>query len=1298
MARPVTVSYINNIFDPHRSRETHELEPGKYVSAYIQELHPLPTVVGDWTVAVNGQLYDDYTNIVLAPDDSLVFCATPKGGGGGGGDKNPLEIVARVAVMVVAAVATAYMPQTAPIWAKMLVATAITTAGGLLINSIFPVQSPGLSGLNSPRDSIENSPTYGWQITENPKRVGQTLPVLYGKHKVIPPLCSHYVETRGNKQYFNGLYAIAGHYLNDITDIKINDQPIDNYDEVWIERRFGYNEQEPISNFDSLRTDVGIQTKFSTDWVVRQTGDCDRWGIGLVAPRGIYYANNKGGLNTLTIPIYTQYRKVGDATWRDWLGHTSFIQSGAFFQKEGTYVFSVRGTNLAHKIFKGATIRSYKNGEVYSEHKVRKTKIDERVVGTYRNFHIISREVVYYTTENIYENCSIVYVTGDPLPSGMDNYQYANPTTISGKQSSPKRWFFEIPEPEEGYGAYEYRFKFTEAPPSSSRYGSEIFLEYHQEVVDEELTYPNTALLSVRALATDQLSGAQPKITCVGERHTIFEDKAATNPAWASMHMLQDSVNGGGVPINRIVESKFEEWAEQCNNNNLTCNINFDTPRNFKNALDTIGTLGRGQVIQMGSDFTCITDFPDTAVQHFIFGMGNIEEDSFSEQWLPMQDRADEIEITYWDAEDDWERKTLTIQQEDYDTAEREINSQSIQLVGCTDRSMAARHAKMALNKNRWLTLTANWTADVDALACTIGDVVKVSHDLPQWGYSGRIIEAGVDYVKLDREVDISARTDYALEIKYSDDTTVVKNVLVVSDTTTDTLYPDSNFDTIPEQYDIFLFGELNRTSRKFKIINIRKYNDLKREIEAIEYVPEAYNDYASIPLPPSTGLFEIKGLYVQESWISGPDGSGISVIDASWRSDQGVTWNIWLREEDNEWKLVGSTQETYYRISEPLNRNSLYTVAVSFARPELGKQEQVYIRGKEAPPSDVQNFYALQSGGNIVLRWDHIPDIDLWGYEIREGLNWQEGKIIANNIQGNVYSYVPNKSGDHRFLIKAKDNSEIYSVNATSYDITVLEFEGLNVVLEQDEIPDNVSDAVDIFNYALTDDESKLIWLPGANDTHFANATDQDTRLTDYEGDVDLGYYTSKVFDLTAIVNFTLRLNAEYKATIVNVTDQTYPDRVDTTYPQDTDTSITSLSFPVLYYRISDDNINWSDWQEYKEPTQTVGRYIQLKASMDIDSDQVEFYYNQISTIADVPDKISDKQDVTISSSGETFDLSTDFGVTILVKYTVSTETLGTAPKYPVIDKRTGEFDVMLYDHNGSATSGNVDLTVRGF
>lgn len=55
-------------------------------------------------------------------------------------------------------------------------------------------------------------------------------------------------------------------------------------------------------------------------------------------------------------------------------------------------------------------------------------------------------------------------------------------------------------------------------------------------------------------------------------------------------------------------------------------------------------------------------------VQCFTFGMGNILKDSFKQTFLPILDRANVIEITYYDANLDYDPTIIEVSSGNYDS------------------------------------------------------------------------------------------------------------------------------------------------------------------------------------------------------------------------------------------------------------------------------------------------------------------------------------------------------------------------------------------------------------------------------------------------------------------------------------------------------------------------------------------------------------------------------------------------------------------------------------------------------
>lgn len=82
---------------------------------------------------------------------------------------------------------------------------------------------------------------------------------------------------------------------------------------------------------------------------------------------------------------------------------------------------------------------------------------------------------------------------------------------------------------------------------------------------------PGVALLAINAMATDQLNGSFPTITCLVNNTGSIKPK--NNPAWACYDLLKRE----GIPDSDINMTKFQEWADYCTQKGLTVGLYLDS-------------------------------------------------------------------------------------------------------------------------------------------------------------------------------------------------------------------------------------------------------------------------------------------------------------------------------------------------------------------------------------------------------------------------------------------------------------------------------------------------------------------------------------------------------------------------------------------------------------------------------------------------------------------------------------------------------------------------------------------------
>src|SRR3990172_3389741 len=257
-------------------------------------------------------------------------------------------------------------------------------AGGLVVNSLFGPSVPDMPGAGS----FDDSPTYSWSPVGNMLVEGGVLPVIFGTHRVIPPLIGRYIETIGDKQFFNLSFAVAGNPVDSIGSVRINDTAISQFQGVTYETRLGAVTQQLLQHFGDTRLDVpvGVKLTWPDDWSIGEvyyeddlvtyggsfwrslqdsnTGHTPSegswWTVdgnwttrqtsgntveGLIVtfslPRGLFYANSSGGTDPQTVKINVEYKPIPTV----WDSGTTYL-AGQRVTYGGTEWKSIQGDNL----------------------------------------------------------------------------------------------------------------------------------------------------------------------------------------------------------------------------------------------------------------------------------------------------------------------------------------------------------------------------------------------------------------------------------------------------------------------------------------------------------------------------------------------------------------------------------------------------------------------------------------------------------------------------------------------------------------------------------------------------------------------------------------------------------------------------------------------------------------------------------------------------------------------------------------------------------------------------------------
>ena len=310
----VYFNYITNPFQPNKGRICRALKGKMSVWDLIKSQKvdlSRPTICFIDGLVV---LRKDW-NFLINPS-SIVSLVTLPQGGGGGKSSNPVQVVLTVAVIVASvytggAVAAAY----GAVWGGVA-AAAVSIGGSFLVNTFVPTPKPSLNGSSS--SSIASaSPTYSLQAQGNQARLGNPIPVVYGRHLIYPDFASQpYYAYANDEQYVYQVHCIGQGYY-DVEKIRIEDTPISSFEEIT------YQIINPGQSNTLFRDDVVTSPEVAGQELLKDNtigpfvlnpteSVIDKIEIDVACQRGLYYATDSGSLNTKSVQWRVQARKIDD--------------------------------------------------------------------------------------------------------------------------------------------------------------------------------------------------------------------------------------------------------------------------------------------------------------------------------------------------------------------------------------------------------------------------------------------------------------------------------------------------------------------------------------------------------------------------------------------------------------------------------------------------------------------------------------------------------------------------------------------------------------------------------------------------------------------------------------------------------------------------------------------------------------------------------------------------------------------------------------------------------------------------
>jgi len=1210
-------------------------------------------------------------------------------------------------------------------FAATVAAGAIVGVGlSFLSGALFPVESPD----NSANQGQASSPTLNISGTSNQVRAGSPVPYHIGTNRYIPPLAAQPVkEANGKDVYLNQVFMV-GYAPVIISDLRISDTPIENFNDVQIQINDGYTNHNPIT---IIKGDVSNQSGLSIKLLEGQSqtlrgGDfSEKASMIFALNSGLVNISDKGKYQNRSIEIKVEYKKIGGSTWIN--AKPSSIQALTF-----RAVRTFAGTEIVYSgddnsntydrylteyfIDLNSVPATMDNGEIFS------------VSGAGSNSGIYTAQEINGNTIKVGSAQSAMSgktVSNGSYSSASITFEAENQGAIRFSDSTVEATYRTVDIPFLEKGQYDFRVVRLTADSTSTRIRDEITLV---GLKTTQLTAgDNTAInpfpagfayIGIRIKASDQLSGNISQLSCkvqsVPETYSPATSSYSRtpdqsgNPAWEYLTLLRSDAAKKKTNNSSIDLDQFVAWAARCNtavNAKPRHRINHvvDYSSRQDTIMSKIASIGRAAKSEVDGVKTVIFDVSGRpAVQKF----SNSNSFGFSASKV-FTKKPDAFNCSFVNPAKDWTVDNIKIKRDDSRTETSADIVEDLDCTGITDPDELYRFAKFAHAQIELRPEIYTLSTGIESLFTTKGDVVVVSHDKIQGAVtSSRVSSINGNDIILISDIETNQSDSYFVSFRHSQSAqnsniypvSITGNVVTLSATA-------ASADVLPG--DLVLIGTAAESiDRKYIIKEIENGEDLNATLTLVDYAdPQIFEsengaivDYNpgyykpaintfSRPLPPT--ILEI--ITDERALLVNADGSfsaraAIEVLSND--SDDAVSPEF----IEISYRPAGS--DSYYKTETyPANQSLIYAndvfegsaydirlryISVQNITSVFTLQNFVSITGKTTPPADVQGLSIENNSGSVLLEWPANSDIDLAGYIVKftsslTSPTWGSSSAVSGRLsKSSTQVILPSRVGS--YLIKAVDAGGRESINAAIATNNIQSIVGFNVVktlIEDDQFAGQKTNCI-------LENSSIILSKVNGNLNPIG--------VYNFADSVDLG----GIFDSRLSVEM-IAGGIDYASVISSWETLSSVD-----FLNNADPDKWSVKIELRKSDQSPSAGSWSDWHELKIGDIRARSY-QFRAVLSSLDGFVTPAITKLRVVVDMPDRVEGGDDINCPSSGATITYENGaFNETPAV--VINGESLSTGDYHRVTAKNEQQFNVNFYNSTGAGISKTFDYVASGY
>lgn len=650
------------------------------------------------------------------------------------------------------------------------------------------------------------------------------------------------------------------------------------------------------------------------------------------------------------------------------------------------------------------------------------------------------------------------------------------PIIFTGKISGNVVQEFRI-EVERKNEPYEIRITKMSQDGNNSTTFNTVSWESFQEGFVTPREYPYTALAHIHLQYSNQLtsvpsfygiyklirirvpSNYNPETReYTGEWDGTFKIVWSDNPAWC----LYDFVMNDRYGVNAYSTVTLDKWdcyeAGQWCDELVNDGRGGKQPRYTCNLLQTEATNGREFAVYLASLFNAVLVEESVGYLRlfvekdadavFLFTPENITEDGFSYSFTSPENRYNDIKVSFTNPEMNWESDTRRIYNQD-DIDKNGRVTYDFAAVGCIREGEAMRRAYYKLITSLTEKITVTFSTNRQAQCLSNFDIILIADPVLGFSIPGRIKRLSEDRktVYLRDSVYLEAGIGYKITFNLPDGLYETEiNPVSGSGSLYEFTVTDALPDNLPELATFTIHGsDKTGTPKPFRIVSISEGDNAdvytitalelnRNKWEAADNMEfEGMGDYSGLPsiseiphiLDASFYLNYNKVNNETELYITAtfdptyPYYSGGLVVYSKTSGDE-----AWIkREVVNNNIIIDHPTGVYQFVILPLSTTGI-TPSFETAPIFTYEVEDVFDY-----PSNVKNLRVSRSINGVQLTWDPVEDIDLSGYEIRKGTDWDTGEVITTGFMGTSTFVALEDSNTHHYMVCAQNFLGIYSL-----------------------------------------------------------------------------------------------------------------------------------------------------------------------------------------------------------------------------------------------------------------------------